>query len=89
MIGSVWWAHSTVLTAARSEPVGGDGGEEDRLTGLPGILSVCSTLCIELSRDAKPNDIGPKKKIISISDSYTYTTQQHIFISILVVTVYS
>lgn len=58
-MGSVWCAHSTVLTAAKSEPVGGEGGEEDKLTGLPGILSVCSTLCIELSSDANPNDIGP------------------------------
>lgn len=59
MIGSVWWARSTVLTAANSDPMGGDGGDEDKLTGLPGILSVCSTTLTEPSRDAKPNDIGP------------------------------
>lgn len=58
-MGSVWCARSIVLTAASSDPIGGEGGDEDKLTGLPGMLSVCSTIFIELSSEANPKDIGP------------------------------
>lgn len=61
-MGSVWCALSTVRTAANSDPNGGVGGDEDRLTGLPGILSDCSTTFTEPSSDANPNDIGPSGK---------------------------
>lgn len=59
-MGSVWWLCSAVRTAASSDPIGGEGGEDERLTGLPGMLSVCSTIFTEPSSEANPKDIGPK-----------------------------
>lgn len=53
----VIWRYEMSVSLSKFLPSGGVGGEEDKLSGLAGMLSVCSATAP--SKDANPNDIGP------------------------------